>query len=116
MASFVLSVTAFVGAENPSAVNIVPRPVSVRYSTGTFILSSRTRILASDPESRRIAGLLNEFLLNQLDPNETCGTATAHGKTAATPRAKDSITPWVPSVLRNNCVPVCDPLVPKQRE
>jgi len=40
----------------------------------------------------------------QLDPRETCGTATARRKSAATSRATDSITPWVPSPLRNNGV------------
>jgi hexosaminidase len=46
-------------------VNIVPRPVAVRFSTGTFPLSEQTRILAADPESRRIASLFHDFLLAQ---------------------------------------------------
>src|SRR5215469_3019010 len=63
---FMLTVTTFSRAENaPANLNIVPRPASVRYSTGVFILTNRTRILATDAESRRIAGLFNEFLLNQ---------------------------------------------------
>lgn len=62
-----LSAATFVHAENAPVpiLNIVPRPVSVRSSTGTFILNDRTRILAADNESRRIAGLFNDFLLNQ---------------------------------------------------
>ena len=64
---FLLSVVTFAHAENPPvpALNVVPRPVSVRFSTGTFILDNRTRILAADNESRGIAGLFNDFLLNQ---------------------------------------------------
>jgi hexosaminidase len=46
-------------------VNIVPRPVAVELSTGTFLLSGQTRILAGDRESRRIAALFNDFLLAQ---------------------------------------------------
>ena len=47
------------------AGNIVPRPVSVRRSSESFTLSSRTRLRAADPESRRIACLFNDFLLSQ---------------------------------------------------
>ncbi len=61
-----LAATTFLGAENgPGTLNIVPRPVGVRYSAGSFILTNRTRIVATDTESRRIARLFNEFLLNQ---------------------------------------------------
>lgn len=63
---FTLAVTTFSPAENaPANLNIVPRPASLRYSTGGFILTNRTRLLATDPESRRIAELFNEFLLDQ---------------------------------------------------
>ncbi len=65
--SFLLTVTTFVNAENfavPS-LNIVPRPVSVKPLAGTFILNDQTRVLAVDNESRRIAGLFSECLLNQ---------------------------------------------------
>jgi hexosaminidase len=64
---FVFSVTAIARAAelSPAASNIVPRPVSVRYSTGSFHLSNRTRILADGAESRRVAALFSEFLLNQ---------------------------------------------------
>ncbi len=64
---FLFCATPFVRAENaPAALNIVPRPVRVRYSTGSFVLTNHTRILATDTESRRIAALFNEFLLDQL--------------------------------------------------
>jgi hexosaminidase len=43
----------------------VPRPVAVNFFRGTFKLNDQTRILARDNESRRIAGLFNDFLLNQ---------------------------------------------------
>ena len=65
--SFLLTVTTFVSAENSAvpSLNIVPRPVSVKPLAGTFILNDQTRVLAVDNESRRIAGLFSEFLLNQ---------------------------------------------------
>jgi hexosaminidase len=47
------------------SVNVVPRPVTVRPLAGTFMLTDATRILAADNESRRIAVLFNDFLLNQ---------------------------------------------------
>jgi hexosaminidase len=46
-------------------MNIVPRPVAVKQSAGTFVLTGQTRILAVDRESRRTAGLLNDLLLKQ---------------------------------------------------
>jgi hexosaminidase len=62
---FLFCVTPFLGAQNvPAGLNIVPRPVSVRHSNGIFTLNNRTRILATDAESRRIAGLFQEFLLD----------------------------------------------------
>ena len=48
-----------------AAVNVVPQPASLRMLQGTFVLSSATRILAADEESRRIAGLFNDYLLEQ---------------------------------------------------
>ena len=64
---FLLSVAALVRADPPlpPGVNIVPRPVAVKSSTGTFRLSEQTRIVATDPESRRIAALFHDFLLAQ---------------------------------------------------
>jgi hexosaminidase len=46
-------------------VNIVPRPVTVELSAGTFLLSPQTRILAVDRESRRNAELFNDYLRAQ---------------------------------------------------
>ena len=62
-----LPVAAAARAEHAvfASVNIVPRPVAVRQSTGTFVLDARTRILAVDSESRKTAGLFNDFLLKQ---------------------------------------------------
>jgi hexosaminidase len=64
---FLLPVAAPVGAEHAvfPSVNIVPRPVAVKESAGTFVLNGQTRILAVDRESRKTAGLLNDFLLKQ---------------------------------------------------
>ncbi len=46
-------------------VNIVPRPATIKKLSGSFMLTGATRIVAEDEESRRIAGLFNEFLLEQ---------------------------------------------------
>jgi len=63
---FLLTLASFVHAENPAVphLNIVPLPVKVKPLTGTFPLNDQTRIVVVDDESRRIAGLLNEFLLS----------------------------------------------------
>jgi hexosaminidase len=65
-----LSVAALVRADPslPPRVNIVPRPVAVEFSTGTFLLSPQTRILGVDRESRRIAALFNDYLYAQHGP------------------------------------------------
>jgi hexosaminidase len=62
---FLLSVAGLVRADPrlPPGVNIVPRPVAEELSTGTFLLSEQTRILAVDRESRRIAAEFNDILL-----------------------------------------------------
>ena len=39
--------------------------MAVEFSTGTFLLSPQTRILGVDRESRRIAGLFNDYLRAQ---------------------------------------------------
>jgi hexosaminidase len=64
---FLLAVAALVRADPspPPRVNIVPRPVSVELSTGTFLLSPQTRLLGADGESRRIAALFNDYLRAQ---------------------------------------------------
>lgn len=64
---FLLPAAALVRAEDSvfPGVNVVPRPVAVKLLAGTFALNAQTRIVAADRESRRIAGLLNDFLLKQ---------------------------------------------------
>ena len=64
---FLLPAAALVRAENSvlPSVNIVPRPVAVKSLAGTFVVNGQTRIVAVDRESRKIAGLLNDFLLKQ---------------------------------------------------
>ncbi len=47
---------------DPSS-GVVPRPVASHRLAGSFTLDHRTRISASDAESRRIAGLFNDRLL-----------------------------------------------------
>jgi hexosaminidase len=42
---------------------VVPRPAASQWLTGTFTLDHQTRFSAQDPESRRIAGFFNDFLL-----------------------------------------------------
>ena len=77
---FTLTVTTLVRAEDvPANLNIVPRPVSVQYSTDSFVLTSRTRIVAADAESRRIAGLFKEYLLNQHGIRLNFATNTSSG-------------------------------------
>ena len=43
----------------------MPRPAKVKALPGVFRLTRETRIVAADEESRRIAGLFNDFLLEQ---------------------------------------------------
>jgi hexosaminidase len=64
--ALLLTVASLVYAESPALphLNIVPQPVNVKPSTGTFRLDNQTRIVAVDRESRRIAGLFNDFLLS----------------------------------------------------
>jgi len=64
---FLLPAAALVRAENSvfPGVNIVPRPVAVKVLAGTFVLNGQTRIVAVDRESRKVAGLLNDFLVKQ---------------------------------------------------
>src|SRR5437588_10489606 len=64
---FLLPAAALVRAEHSvlPSVNIVPRPVAVKSLAGTFVVNGETRIVAADRESRKSAGLLNDFLLKQ---------------------------------------------------
>jgi hexosaminidase len=75
--AFLLTLATVVHAENPATphFNIVPLPVSVRPLPGTFTLNNQTRIVAVDQESRRIARLLNDFLLNNHGVHLTIETA-----------------------------------------
>jgi len=50
---------------SPPDIDIVPRPESLKMLTGRFVLNPETRIVAADEESRRIAGLFNDYLLEQ---------------------------------------------------
>ena len=63
-------------SQNPPTLNVVPRPASVKSLAGSFTLDDQTRILAVDKESRRIARLFNDFLLEQH------GSASAHRRPA----------------------------------
>ena len=65
--AILLTVASFVQAENPPVphLNIIPLPVKIKPLPGTFTLDNQTRIVAVDKESRRIAGLLNDFLLSK---------------------------------------------------
>ena len=65
-AVILLTVASLVHAENPALphLNVVPLPVKIKPLPGTFTLDNQTRIVAVDRESRRIAGLLNDFLLS----------------------------------------------------
>src|SRR4029079_7002800 len=47
------------------ANDVVPRPAALERRTGTVRLDDHTRIVAADAESRRIAELLTDYLLNQ---------------------------------------------------
>ncbi len=64
---FLLPAAALGRAENSvfPSVPILPRPVAVKLLAGTFALNDQTRIVAGDRESRKVAGLLNDFLLKQ---------------------------------------------------
>ena len=65
--SFLLAIATCARAENPAvpALNVVPRPATLESRTGTFLLTGETRLLAADEESRKIATLFNDFLLEQ---------------------------------------------------
>ena len=62
-----VAVAGGASAQSPPAaqVNIVPRPASLKALHGTFLLTGATRILVADEESRRVAGLFNDYLLEQ---------------------------------------------------
>ena len=64
--ALLLTLATVVHAENPTTqhLNIVPLPVSVKPLPGSFTLNNQTQIVAVDEESRRIARLFDDFLLN----------------------------------------------------
>ena len=65
-AVLLLSAAASAGSQVlPTESNIVPRPAKLQMLPGTFVLTGATRILVTDEESRRIASLFNDFLLEQ---------------------------------------------------
>jgi len=57
--------TVAVAQSTPPDINIVPRPLSLKLVAGRFVLNPETRLVAVDEESRRIAGLFNDYLLEQ---------------------------------------------------
>ena len=67
LAILLLAVATSSGAQVlPAAdVNIVPRPAQIKMLPGVFLLTGETRIVAADQESRRIASLFKDFLLEQ---------------------------------------------------
>src|SRR5882724_8588230 len=81
--SFLLTVATFVHAENSPVpgINVVPRPVTVKPLAGAFTLNGQTQIVAVDNQSRRIAGLFNDFLLNQHGFRLLLTAARRKGKT-----------------------------------
>jgi hexosaminidase len=91
-----LSIAALARADPPlpQGVNIVPRPVMIEFSTGTFRLSEQTQILAQDRESRRIAALFNDFLLAQHGLQLRISTRPpAHGSFISFDRKQDHNLP-----------------------
>jgi len=65
LAILLLAIAAYAQALPAAELNIVPRPAKIRMLPGVFLLTGATRIVAADQESRRIAGLFNDFLLEQ---------------------------------------------------
>jgi hexosaminidase len=49
-------------AQQPSAVNIIPQPVSLQTKSGTFSLSRKTVLAAQDEQDRKMARLFNDYL------------------------------------------------------
>ena len=63
--ALLLTSAACAGAQALPEVNIVPWPAMLKSLRGTFALTDATRIVAADEESRRIAALFNDYLLEQ---------------------------------------------------
>lgn len=67
IASIVFLVCLFVvcvSAQN-TELNIIPRPKSVKPSSGNFRLTHKTKLVAFDETGRKTAGLLNDLLMKQ---------------------------------------------------
>lgn len=58
---FCFAACSFASAQN-DLVNIIPKPQSVKISDGQFKLSTKTKIVAADEQSRKSAALLNNLL------------------------------------------------------
>ncbi|MEK7724146.1 MAG: family 20 glycosylhydrolase, partial [Acidobacteriota bacterium] len=59
----IVIVLAFGISAQTSAINIVPRPKSIKPLNGTFEFNFKTKIVANDEGSRKLAGYLNDYLL-----------------------------------------------------
>lgn len=61
LALLIVFIPAIVHAQSPE-INIIPKPRSLSPGSGTFSLSSKTKILAMSPTTRGFAEILNRFL------------------------------------------------------
>jgi hexosaminidase len=52
-----------VKAKDESSLDIIPKPSSLKRLSGAFKLDYKTKIIAANDETRKIAGLLNDYLL-----------------------------------------------------
>ncbi|MDQ1087293.1 beta-N-acetylhexosaminidase [Siphonobacter sp. SORGH_AS_1065] len=62
MKRFILS--AFLAAASLTSFgqSIIPQPVSLQQGSGKFQFTNQTQVVASTPEAKRLAGLLNQYL------------------------------------------------------
>jgi hexosaminidase len=61
----VVTVGVAAAPQDPAQINVVPRPASIEARVDSFVLTAATRIVATDPDSRRIATLFNDALLER---------------------------------------------------
>lgn len=59
----ILMLTLFMNAKGQSELNIIPKPSQVSPQSVSFKLDFKTVIVANDDETRKIAGIFNDFLL-----------------------------------------------------
>src|SRR3989449_10945696 len=75
-----LSLVALVAGVQDTALSVIPRPVHVRWGTGSFVLTARTGIVA-DRATQDIGYQLADWLLPatgyRLSAGGAAGTATA---------------------------------------